>query len=163
MKENAKTVGLLMNEKALRRAVAADLDREGVRCTEFATATQAVPVLTSRTFDLVALDAATFPGFGCLDGEIRDLAAMIPRAELNEAVLYWQVTLRMLDIIHEDGGPNVATPVIIRVPEARSSSIGMGDVLARESVEKDLRSRSHVRSIFDADAQGLVREILFSL
>ncbi|MDE0838004.1 MAG: hypothetical protein OSB41_03030 [Kiritimatiellae bacterium] len=148
-------VAVILNDRSFREALVNTLHASGGHTAQaFATAAAALINLTAKPFDLIALDAVTFPGFGAGDSHINDLAALIPKADYNETLLYWEVTLRLIDCIRAEGSANVETPIAVRVSNALPASIGMGDVLSKEAVRKDLSRRAQVHGISSSSPEA---------
>lgn len=151
-------IALIFNNKSFRESLRNALGGHDV--SEYATAAAALHDLTVSAHDLILLDAVTFPGFGSGDSHINELAALIPKSELNDTLLYWEVTLRVVDRMREANAPNAATPIGIRVSETLPASIGMGDVLSRAAVRKDLGARVNVHAIETLNIELLARKAL---
>jgi hypothetical protein len=101
-------VGVILNDRSFREAVVKTLQSSGEHTVkDYATAAAALVDLTAKPFDLIAVDAVTFPGFGAGDSHINDLAALIPKTDYNETLLYWEVTLRLIDCVRAEGSANV--------------------------------------------------------
>jgi hypothetical protein len=80
-------VGVILNDRSFREAVVKTLQSSGEHTVkDYATAAAALVDLTAKPFDLIAVDAVTFPGFGAGDSHINDLAALIPKTDYNETV-----------------------------------------------------------------------------
>jgi hypothetical protein len=148
-------VGVILNDRSFREAVVKTLQSSGEHTVkDYATAAAALVDLTAKPFDLIAVDAVTFPGFGAGDSHINDLAALIPKTDYNETLLYWEVTLRLIDCVRAEGSANVETPIAVRVSNALPASMGMGDVLSQEAVRKDLSRRAQVHLILSSSTEA---------
>ncbi|MFT5239870.1 MAG: hypothetical protein ACI9OU_001720 [Candidatus Promineifilaceae bacterium] len=153
-------VGVIFNDRSFRDALVNALQSSGGHTTRaFATAAAALIDITEKPFDLIALDAVTFPGFGAGDSHINDLAALIPKTDYNETLLYWEVTLRLIDCVRAEGCVNVETPIAVRVSNALPASIGMGDVLSKEAVRKDLGRRAQVHWLLSSSPEAFCEDV----
>ena len=130
---------------------------------EYPTAASALGDLVSKPFDLIVIDAVTYPGLGAEDREINDLAALIPGTQYNAKVLYWQVALRVIHHIYSEASCNRDSPVAVRVSRALPSSIGMGDVLSEEGVRKDLERLPRVTMLKATRPDDLARALLLMI
>jgi hypothetical protein len=142
-------VAILMNERALRARVGQAAAAAGATVKEYSTAAQALAGVAENAHDLIVMDWKGFPGVGSMDSALNDLAAMIPEAELNQNLIYWEVALRVLDAVREEDSPNRSTPVIIRCPEPVPAGFDAGDSLPLESMEEDLATRQPVQALYD--------------
>ncbi len=151
-------IALVFNNKAFRESLRDALGAHDI--SGYATAADALYDLSGTSFDLILLDAVTYPGFGSSDSHINDLAALIPKSEHNDTLLYWEVALRVIDCMRDDTSPNATTPIGIRVSDTLPASIGMGDVLSKSAVRKDLGKRTNVHAIETLELDVLARKAL---
>lgn len=151
-------IALIFNDRTFRESLRDALSPHDT--LEYATAADALYDITGKAVDMILLDAVTYPGFGSGDGHINDLAALIPKSEHNDTLLYWEVTLRVIDRIREEGTPNANTPIGVRVSDTLPSSISMGDVLSKSAVRKDLNKRPQVYAIESLSAEAFAQGAL---
>lgn len=137
-------VAILLNDRRDREEIVAGAALAGIASDTYATATQALTALTARRFDLIVMDAKTYPGFGCTDAVIREIATILPDSKHIETLLYWQVALRVLERIREPPSVNAGTPVMLHLPELPEYSFDSGDILTRDAVMSDLRDKGPV-------------------
>lgn len=150
-------IALLINDRIVRSRLTGALAGPAVVFREYSTASDAIREFSSRLFDLIVFDWKIYPGYGCSDAEIRELASLIPDSPNNENLLYWQVALKVLDHIRSDESPNGNTPVIFRVPEVPDSyAFGMGDDLTRETIVTDMESRGPIEMVYGATVKDYI-------
>jgi len=147
-------IALLVNDRIVRTRLSDALAGLGVVFREYSTASDAVRELSARYFDLIVIDWKIYPGYGCSDAEIRELASLIPDSPNNENLLYWQVALKVIDYIRNEESLNRNTHVIFRVPEVPESyAFGMGDELTRETILTDIENRGPIEMVFGINVQ----------
>lgn len=156
-------VAVLINDRALRTKFVAGIGGNSkVIVKEISTASDALRAFSSKRFDLIILDWKIYPGYGCNDAEIRDLALLIPDSPNNENLLYWQVALRVIENIKCEESRNIETPIVFRFPELPESyAFGMGDELTRETISTDLKGKGLIEVIYGVTVEafiGLVRK-----
>lgn len=142
----------LISERALRLRLAKHLEPHYGEIEEYPTAAKALTRLVVRHYDLIVMHWKVYPGFGSGDSRIDELAGLIPNMKLNSNAFYWEVGLRVLDLIRADDSANCSTPVIVVFPDLAQSSFGMGDQLSRDSVESDLSTRQPAEALFGVSA-----------
>ena len=154
-------IALLFNDRGFREQIRDRLlaDRH-TEVQEYSTAASALVDLVSKPFDLIVMDAVTYPGLGAEDQEINGLAALIPMTQYNAKVLYWQVALRVIHRVYCEESCNRGRPVALRVSDALPSSIGMGDVLSEEAVRKDLERLPRVTMLKAANPEEMAQALL---
>jgi len=157
-------VALLINERAVRAKLMADIGLPDVVFKEYSTASAALNDLSSKQFDLIIIDWKVYPGYGSSDMEIRELADAIPNSVHNENLLYWQTELRVINIIRDRDSQNRDTPIILRFPDIPLvHAFGMDDILTRETVQTDLQEKQGIGVLYGAGVPELanaVRQIL---
>jgi len=150
-------IALLINERAIREAFVAGIGGENVGIKEYSTAADALREFLSKRFDLIVLDWKIYPGYGCSDVEIRELATLIPVSPGNENLLYWQVALRVIDNIRSEESQNVRTPVIFRFPQLPELYVfGMGDDLTKETISTDLKGKGLIETIYGVNMKEFI-------
>lgn len=145
-------VAFLVGERALCARLVGCVASEDVTVKEYPTAAKALTKLETERYDLIVIHWKVFPGLGSGDPSIDELADLIPMAEMNRNVLYWEVTLRVMDAIRAEDSSNRATPVIVVLPELGPAGFGIGDELTRESVESDLTPRQPAEAVYGTSA-----------
>jgi hypothetical protein len=156
-------VAVLINRRADREVVSARIGSADVSVDQYATATQALGALVRTRFDLIVMEGKVYPGFGCPDAAIRELAEMLPNNRYSENLLYWQVGLRILETVRSDEGRNRETPVVIRFPELQNYSFAVGDELTRDSVESDLEDKGPVTPCFGVPMAAFAERVAEAL
>lgn len=148
------TAAFLIAERALRSRLAGCIDFSGATVDEFPTAAKALAAFVDTPYDLIVLHWKVHPGLGAGDTRIDELAALIPNAEYNRNVFYWEVGLRVIDLIRSEASANQATPVIVIFPDLAPSGYGSGDELTRDAVDEDISTRQPIEAIcgFSMDA-----------
>jgi hypothetical protein len=141
-------IAFLMNERALRATLAQSIAWTAAAIEEYPTAAKAMAKLAAGRYDLVALHWKVHPGFGAGDAYLDELATLLPTTELNADVLYWEVALRVIDILRAEDSPNRVTPVVVVFPDLARAEYGAADELTREAVERDLAARSPAEAVF---------------
>jgi len=149
----AMRIALLMNQESARTNLARVMGQANATVDEYSTASKALVKLTTVRYDLVAIHWKVYPGVGSGDPSIDELAALIPHTELNRNLLYWEVGLRVIDAMREEGSPTRETPVIVMFPNLGPSTFNTGDDLARESVESDLAIRQPACAVFGSSIE----------
>jgi hypothetical protein len=138
----------LIAERALRSRLAGCIDSPGVTVDEFPTAAKALVEFTDTSYDLIVLHWKVHPGLGAGDTRIDELATLIPNAKYNRNVFYWEVGLRVIDLIRSEDSANQTTPVIIIFPDLSQSGYGRGDELTRDAVDADIAIRQPIEAIY---------------
>lgn len=152
-------IAVVANERALRIGMTAAVSGEGARVHEYATAAHALPAFAVLPFDLIFMDWKVYPGFGSGDSSIEEWAAMIPDAEYNQNLLYWQIALRALDRLRDEKSPNRKTLVIVRFPPKASFRFAMDDQISIEAVETDLQGRGTIAAVYAASARDIAAAV----
>ena len=144
-----KRLALLINEQAVRERVTDTLG-DGVSVDTFPTAAKALTGLTATRYDLIVMDWKVYPGFGADDEVLRELATTLPNIRHNENLLYWQVILRVLELLREEDASNRSTPVVLRLPHLFDYRFGMEleDPLTLDAVRDDLRGKEPVDALY---------------
>lgn len=151
-------VAVLVNERSFSQSIMTGCaDTAVVR--RYATAADGLRDLCSRKVDLIVMDWKVYPGFGCGDSVINEVAARLPETRHNENLLYWQVAVRVLELLREKRAANRGTPVLIRLPEPASFHFGMGDELTKESVERDLGDKGPVTKAYGDSIRAFVDRV----
>jgi len=153
----------LIGERALRVRYAKCLESADAVIDEFPTASKALTELERERYDLVVIHWKVFPGFGSGDERIDELASLLPDTEFNRNLFYWEVGLRVIDLMRDEESPNLITPVVAVFPNLQESGFGIGDQLTRESVRSDIDSRRPARAVFGpsiTDFSDAVAELL---
>ncbi len=138
----------LIAERALRSRLAGCIDASGTTVDEFPTAAKALEALAETPYDLIVLHWKVHPGLGAGDKRIDELATLIPNAKYNRNVFYWEVGLRVIDLLRSEASANQATPVITIFPDLAPSGYGCGDELTRDAVEADIAIRQPIEAIY---------------
>ncbi|MDD4869753.1 MAG: hypothetical protein PHR77_04270 [Kiritimatiellae bacterium] len=153
-------IALLINERTVRTKLLAGIGCNEAIIREYSTATDALREFSSRQFDLIVMDWKIYPGYGCSDAEIRELASLIPNSPHNENLLYWQVALKVITHIRDEGSINLNTPVLFRFPEIPESyAFGMGDELTREIIRMDLKEKGTIETIYGVKVDDFIKVI----
>ena len=158
------SLALLANERALRAKLAKCITGvTEVAVEEYPTAAKALAKLSAKHYDLVALHWQVYPGLGSGDSHIDQLASLIPHAKLNRNLLYWEVGLRVIDMIREEDCPNRTTPVVVMLPELGRSVFCEPDVLTRDAVERAIAARQPAEAVYgpspDRFAKAVARQL----
>jgi hypothetical protein len=150
-------IALLINEKAARAKIVAGIGGDNLVIKEYPTAADALREFTVRRFDLIVMGWKVYPGYGCNDAEIRELATLIPNSPDNENLLYWQVALKVICNTRDEDSRNNLTPVIFRFPELPESyTFGAGDVLTREAIATDLEGKGLIEAVYGVTMESFV-------
>ena len=153
-------IALLINERIVRASLTDALAGQETVARGYSTASDAIRELSSRHFDLIVLDWKIYPGYGCSDAEIRELASLIPDSPNNENLLYWQVALKVLDHIRDDESLNRDTQVIFRMPKVPESyAFGLGDELTKETILTDVKNRGPLEVVYDVTLLDFIETI----
>lgn len=139
---------LLINDRVLRTRLTACAPLADGTVEPYPTAAKALAPLLARRYDVIVLHWKVHPGFASGDDRIEELAYLLPRTKLNQNVLYWEVGLRILDLLREEESANRTTPVCVIFPPLGRFTFETGDALSRESVEGDLATRQPAHAIF---------------
>ena len=151
---------LLINERVVRERVSEAIGSGTVMVDQYATAAQALEPIVRHPFDLIVMDAKVYPGLGCSDILIREIATLLPDAKHTENLLYWQVGLRVLERLRDPKSVNIETPVLIRFPELAPDSFTAEDILTRDAVESDLKDKGTIRTVIGAPLDTFVAAAL---
>jgi hypothetical protein len=141
-------IAFLVGERALRQKLAEPLEAADVTIDHFPTVAKALGAFETKHYDLIVLHWKAYPGFGCGDSKLDNLAALIPTVEFNRNLLYWEVGLRVINLVRDEESPNRTTPLLVLFPDLGRAEFGGGDQLTRESVLADLADRPPAEALF---------------
>jgi hypothetical protein len=152
-------IAFLINERALRDNIAHAISHLDVSIDHYSTASKALAKLTAIAYDLVVIHWKVYPGLGCGDATIDDYSRLIPETSLNTNLLYWEVGLRVIDVMRDVETVNHTTAVILLFPDLPEAGFCIGDQLTRDSVCADVATRQPAVTLFKPSTRDVTEAI----
>lgn len=152
------SVGILINPRAEFQRIA-DAGG-GADAVHYASADKGLDGLTKLEHDLIAIVWRVFPGRASGDEDIDLLASTLPHMEYNENLVYWQILVRVIQIIRADESANADTPIVVSLPNVFTTIVAdFSDDLTPEGIAGDARKLRDVEILYGLSHDDLGRHL----
>jgi hypothetical protein len=132
----------------------------GEDLVQYASAAKGLEGLTETAHALITIVWRVYPGRASGDEDIDLLARALPRTEYNENLVYWQILVRVIQIIRGEDSANSATPVVVSLPLVFTTIVAdFADELTPEGIAADARKLNDVEILYGLTPEDLGRRL----